>query len=292
MIILKNNDLEVALHPKGAEIHRIIGQHDHINYMWRRDPILWANSAPILFPFVGAVNNDEFRIDGKTYTMTQHGFARHSEFATEKISDTEVVFTLTSTDYIKEHYPYLFELKVTYRLENNVLVCHCAVKNTDEKPITFGIGGHPAFACPLMENEHSNDYYIEFSEYETLERKMIDVEKRGMSYETRPLFDNEKRFFVRQAMFDTDAVVVKNFKSESVALKSLNHDKSIVFHMKGFEHLGIWAGNHVGGLIAIEPWVGHNDYVGITGEFKEKEGVRTIAPNEVFECEFDVEINQ
>ena len=101
MIILKNNDLEVALHPKGAEIHRIIGQHDHINYMWRRDPILWANSAPILFPFVGAVNNDEFRIDGKTYTMTQHGFARHSEFATEKISDTEVVFTLTSNDYIK-----------------------------------------------------------------------------------------------------------------------------------------------------------------------------------------------
>lgn len=292
MIILKNNDLEVSLHPKGAEIHKIVGLHDNINYMWRRDPILWANSAPILFPFVGAVNNDEFRIDGKTYTMTQHGFARHSEFETNQISDTEVIFTLTSNDYIKEHYPYLFELKVTYRLEANTLVCHCEVKNIDNQPITFGIGGHPAFACPFMENEHSNDYYIEFSEYETLERKMIDVEQRGMSYETRPLFDNEKRFFVRQAMFDTDAVVVKNFKSENVALKSLNHDKSIVFHMKGFEHLGIWASKHVGGLIAIEPWVGHNDYVGFKGEFKEKEGVRTIEPNEVFECEFDVEINQ
>lgn len=40
--------------------------------------------------------------------------------------------------------------------------------------------------------------------------------------------------------------------------------------MENFEHLGIWAAKHVGGLIAIEPWVGHNDYVGFTGEFKEK----------------------
>lgn len=292
MIILKNDDLEVSLHPKGAEIHKIVGLHDHINYMWRRDPILWANSAPILFPFVGAVNNNEFRIDGKTYTMTQHGFARHSEFATNQKSDTEVTFTLTSNDYIAEHYPYLFELNVTYSLEGSSLKCHLEVRNTDQQNITFGIGGHPAFACPFMEGEHSNDYYLEFSEYESLERKIIDVEAKGMSYNTEPLFDNEKRFFVRQAMFDRDAVVVKNFKSESVALKSLNHNKSIVFHMQGFEHLGIWASKHVGGLIAIEPWVGHNDYVGFAGEFKEKEGVRTIAPNEVFEAEFIVDINQ
>lgn len=292
MITLRNSELEVSLHPKGAEIHKIIGQHDKINYMWKRDPILWANSAPILFPFVGAVNNDEFRIDGKTYTMTQHGFARHSEFTTEQTSDTEVIFTLTSNDYIKEHYPYLFELKVTYRLEKNRLICHMTVKNIDNQEITFGIGGHPAFACPFMDNESSNDYYIEFSENETLERKMIDVAARGMSHKTQPLFDNERRFFVRQAMFDTDAVVVKNFKSESVSLKSLNHQKSIVFHMYGFEHLGIWASKHVGGLIAIEPWVGHNDYVGFTGEFKEKEGVKTIAPNTTFECEFQIEINQ
>lgn len=292
MAILKNEFLEVELNAKGAEIIKIVGQQDKINYMWRRDPVLWANSAPILFPFVGAVRNNEFRIDGKTYTMTQHGFARHSEFETNQISDTKVIFTLRSNDYIQEHYPYLFDLKVTYCLDHNRLICHMAVENVDTQPVTFGIGGHPAFACPFMEGESSNDYYIEFSENETLERKMIDVVLNGMSHETRPLFDNEKRFFVRQAMFDTDAIVVKNFKSESVTLKSLNHNKSIVFHMNNFDHLGIWASKHVGGLIAIEPWVGHNDYVDFTGEFKEKEGVRTIAPSEIFECEFAVEINQ
>ena len=71
--------------------------------------------------------------------------------------------------------------------------------------------------------------------------------------------------------FNTDAIVIKKFKSENIALKSLNHDKSIVFHMNGFDHVGLWAAKHVGGLIAIEPWVGHADYTDFNGEFKEKE---------------------
>ncbi|MFR1297934.1 MAG: hypothetical protein ACLSBH_22455 [Coprobacillus cateniformis] len=62
--------------------------------------------------------------------------------------------------------------------------------------------------------------------------------------------------------------------------------------MENFEHLGIWAAKHVGGLIAIEPWVGHNDYVGFTGEFKEKESIVALPQNQEFECKFTVEINQ
>ena len=143
-----------------------------------------------------------------------------------------------------------------------------------------------------MENESSNDYYLEFSENETCNRKIIDVEKRGMSRVEKPFFDNEKRFFVRQELFNTDAIVIKNFKSENIALKSLNHDKSIVFHMNGFDHVGLWAAQHVGGLIAIEPWVGHADYTDFNGEFKEKESCVELPVGKNFEVEFAVEINQ
>ncbi len=292
MTILKNDLLEVELNPKGAEIINIIGRKDNINYMWRRDPILWANSAPILFPIVGALQNNECRIDGKTYTMTQHGFSRHNVYKTNQISDICVEFDLQSNEDIIKQYPYLFDLKVKYSLEDNQLVCHIEIQNIDDKEIYFQVGGHPAFACPFYDNESSNDYYVEFEQNETLDQKIIDVEKRGMSFETRKLFDNEKRFFVRQAMFDNDAIVVKNFKSKWVELKSLNHSKSLRFHMSGFEHLGIWTASHVGGLLAFEPWVGHNDYVDFTGEFKEKESVVCLKPNAKFTCEFRVEINQ
>ena len=292
MIILKNDILKIELNPKGAEIIKIIGLKDGLNYMWRRDASLWANSAPILFPIVGALQNNECRIEGKTYTMTQHGFSRHNEYVTHQLSDTCVEFELTPNEEILKQYPYLFHLKVIYTLKENQLECRCLVRNTDHRTIYFQIGGHPAFACPFMKNESSNDYYLEFSENETVNQKIIDVEHKGMSDITLPFLDNEKRFFVRQQLFDNDAIVLKDVKSKTLSLKSLNHNKSLVFHMEGFNHLGIWAAKHVGGLIAIEPWVGHSDYVGFTGEFKDKEGVVSLNPSEIFECTFKVEINQ
>ena len=164
MVELSNDLLTVSLHPKGAEIISIKGKKDQLNYMWRRDASQWANSAPILFPIVGALKNDTCVINGKEYHMTQHGFARHNEFETNQVSDTEVIFSLKSNDEIIKQYPFLFELNVTYRLVENKLTCHIEVKNTDHQPIYFQVGGHPAFACPFMENESSTDYYLEFTE--------------------------------------------------------------------------------------------------------------------------------
>lgn len=292
MVELSNQYLTVNLHPKGAEIISIVGNQDHINYMWKRDACQWANSAPILFPIVGAIKNDTCRIDGKEYHMTQHGFARHNEFEIKNQCQTEVTFTLVSNDEIIKQYPYLFELNVTYKLVENTLTCSINVKNKDHQTIYFQVGGHPAFACPFMENESSNDYYVEFSEYETRNQKIIDVAKRGMSHVELPFFDHEKRFFVRQQLFNNDAIVIKDFKSENISIKSLNHQKSIVFHMQGFDHVGLWTAKHVGGLLAIEPWVGHADYVDFDGEFKEKESCVALDTDKEFNVQFAVEINQ
>lgn len=292
MVELSNQYLTVNLHPKGAEIISIVGNQDHINYMWKRDACQWANSAPILFPIVGAIKNDTCRIDGKEYHMTQHGFARHNEFEIKNQSQTEVTFTLVSNDEIIKQYPFLFELNVTYKLVENTLTCFINVKNKDHQTIYFQVGGHPAFACPFMENESSNDYYVEFAEYETRNQKVIDVAKRGMSHVQLPFFDHEKRFFVRQQLFNNDAIVIKDFKSENISIKSLNHQKSIVFHMQGFDHVGLWTAKHVGGLLAIEPWVGHADYVDFDGEFKEKESCVALDTDKEFNVQFVVEINQ
>ena len=62
------------------------------------------------------------------------------------------------------------------------------VINTDNKEIYFQIGGHPAFACPFMEGESSNDYYLEFSDNETLARKVLNLKKKGISHETVSFF--------------------------------------------------------------------------------------------------------
>lgn len=292
MHILKNDFLEVTLNPKGAEIISIIGQSDKINYMWKRDPIQWANSAPILFPIVGKVRNDEYRIAGNTYNLTSHGFARHSIFEVVDKTDIQLTYKLVSNDEIIKQYPFIFELFVTYTLSKDTLECHCKVVNKDSKEMYFQIGGHPAFSCPFMDNESSNDYYLEFSDNETLMEKILDPKLGGMSNETRPFLENEKRFFIRQEAFNRDAIVLENFKSKTLTLKSLNHSKTLTVTMDGFTHLGIWAAKHVGGLVAIEPWVGHTDYIDFEGEFKDKTGAKTLLSNEEFECCFKITINQ
>lgn len=292
MNILKNDLLEVMLSPKGAEIISIVGQQDGINYMWKRDARQWGNSAPILFPIVGKVRNDEYRVDGKAYSLTQHGFARHNEFKVIEASDTKVIYELESNDELIKMYPYLFKLLVVYTLEQKSLSCSCIVNNEDNKDMYFQIGGHPAFSCPFKEDESSNDYYLEFSENETLCEKILDPIQNGMTNITRPFLENEKRFFVRQESFNRDAIVLENFKSKSITLKSLNHNKTLSVHMENFTHLGIWAAKHVGDLVAIEPWIGHTDYIDFKGELKDKTGVKSIKSGESFNCCFTIEINQ
>ena len=46
-----------------------------LELLWQAGPV-WPRHAPILFPIVGRLKNDELRHRGKLYPMTRHGFAR------------------------------------------------------------------------------------------------------------------------------------------------------------------------------------------------------------------------
>ena len=70
--------LEVASH--GAELVRLVGKKTKKEYLFDGDPKYWKRHSPILFPVCRWCENKEYRYNGKTYTMTQHGFARDSEF--------------------------------------------------------------------------------------------------------------------------------------------------------------------------------------------------------------------
>ena len=280
MVILKNSELEVELNAKGAEIIKIIGQHDQINYMWRRDPSLWASSAPILFPIVGALHNDECRIDGQTYHMTQHGFSRHNEYMTHQLSDTCVEFELTPNEDILKQYPYLFNLKVIYTLKGNTLECQCVVKNTDQKTIYFQIGGHPAFACPFMENESSNDYYVEFEKEETLtiptpikQSGLIDFDKRF------EFMQNQRFISLSYQLFFVDSLILDQIQSRNVKLKSKKSNYQVEVSFEDFKYLVLWTSANHGPFIAIEPWNGLSTGLDESDIFDEKRNIQYVEPN-------------
>ena len=74
--ILENDTLRVEIESFGAEIKSVKRKADGREYMWCGDPEYWGRTSPVLFPFVGAPKNKEYRWAGRSYPMGQHGFAR------------------------------------------------------------------------------------------------------------------------------------------------------------------------------------------------------------------------
>mgnify|MGYP002907667036 CR=1 FL=1 len=95
---LENETLRVEIDTHGAEIKSVVRKEDDTEYMWNGDPKYWGRTSPVLFPFVGAVRDKEYRHEGKTYAMGQHGFARDMEFVLDTQSGNEIWFVLRSNE--------------------------------------------------------------------------------------------------------------------------------------------------------------------------------------------------
>ena len=59
---------------------------------WCGDPKYWGRTSPVLFPFVGAPKNKEYRYEGRTYPMGQHLSLIHISTRTPKGSQRSLKF--------------------------------------------------------------------------------------------------------------------------------------------------------------------------------------------------------
>lgn len=115
-----------------------------------KDPALSVRGGiPILFPICGNLAEDSYTLDGKTYHLVQHGFARTLPWdATQHSTDdgASVTVTLKSNDSTREGYPFEFELNYTYKLKGNTLELRQRHTNLSQSPMPFSMGIHPYFA--------------------------------------------------------------------------------------------------------------------------------------------------
>lgn len=270
--------MQIQSKPEGAELTSIIYRGEEKLHDGK---IAWSRQCPVLFPIVGKLNHDTANIDRKTYSMTQHGFARDSLFEVIEKTDTIHSYQLVSDEKTKAHYPYDFCLRVTYVVEENMLTVMYEVKNTGNQNIPFGIGGHPAFQLAYP------DVYIEFEKNEggyvscyQLKDGIIEAE-----YERR-LLDN--KLYLEEDSFNQDAIIMKELKSESVTVKTKQDDKPILkFSFKGFPYLAFWSKNGAP-FLCIEPWYSVADKKGYMGEFREKEGTILLPSGQTFTCSYQV----
>ncbi len=286
MPFLSNDELSVSIKTHGAELTSILDKKSKIEYLWKGDASIWGRHSPVLFPIVGRLKNDSYSSNGKIYTLPQHGFARDMEFTVLESSSDKIVLSLVYNEETLKKYPYKFELQIYYILSGRKLSTKYKVITHQDEKLHFSIGSHPGFTCPLSKNSNYEDYYLEFSKPETLS---LHVLKDGLiSNETIPYLNEETTIPLSYELFKNDALVFKNYKSDSISLKHKTKGEIFKFHFAGYPFLGIWS--KPGPFICIEPWYGIADFIDHNGIFEEKTGMRSLKKGELFECEWGVEL--
>lgn len=286
--IISNDHIGIAVSSQGAELRQLFRRHDHTELLWQGDPAHWARRAPTLFPIVGRLKDDQFTYRGQSYPMSQHGFARDTDFELIEREPHLLAYELQSRARTLDIYPFHFSLKITYQLIANTLQVTYLVVNPYSEPLYFSIGGHPAFRVPLHEHARRSDYRLVFDQAETAHTQHLTD---GLRNGTQSLIlDNTDTLPLTDTLFDHDALIFQGLRSHSVTLM---HQQSRLwtFDFSGFPYLGIWSKSSTSPFVCIEPWYGIADHIDHDGAFAHKEGILHLAPRQYFECSYRITIH-
>lgn len=285
---LKNGNMEAEICSKGAELVSL--KKNGREYMWSADPAYWGRHAPVLFPFVGGLREKQYRHQGKTYEMGQHGFARDMEFSLVSQTENTLVMQLCETEETMEKYPFRFLLEISYELREDSLLTGWRVKNTDEKPLYFSIGGHPAFNCPMEGKGSQSDYMLRFmKDGKPLQEIVSAVLDKGLVTEDTLEFGLDEGYLpVTPELFDTDTIILEDGQTDEVSLCDPDGEEylRVGFHMP---LVGIWTPIQKNApFLCIEPWCGRCDDADFEGELSERRWGNALEPAEEFTASYSI----
>ena len=289
---ISNDILTVQIAEKGAELRSIKKKGDNCEYLWQGDAKYWEDRSPILFPICSSVYEGKYTYKGKEYEMGLHGFAQYSLFRATKVNETEIRFTLVSSDETKEIYPFDFELGITYTLSGNILTVTADIKNTGNETLHATFGAHPGFNIPLDGKSKFESYFIEFSEPSVPEKIILSPEC-AVTGELEPLALEDKKILrLRHDLFIPDGIFMSGMPKE-LTLLSETDTHSVTVKYDKMEYLGIW--QEYGAdtpFICIEPWCAPPTNDGKTREdIETKKGLFHIASNDKKSVSYSIELN-
>jgi len=287
MYSIENDFLKASFMKKGAELTGLYHKQLKLEYMWHGNPLFWSKQSPVLFPVVGGLKDNTYFYNNKPYQLPRHGFAREKDFSVVEQSAAGITFSLRYDEETLLVYPFQFELNIFYSLNKNTLTVGYEVKNLGNDEMYMSIGGHPAFKIPLLDDKYE-DYFLEFNARETGNRWPVSSE--GLIEKTPdPFFTNDSIIALTKELFLKDALVFKDLLSDTVSLKSANHEHGLDFHFAGFPFMGIWAAENAD-FVCIEPWCGIADSVATDQQLKNKEGINRVMTGEPFNKKWEVTV--
>ena len=285
---IENEQLICSVDSHGCEIKSVKDKATGKEYMWNGDPTYWNRTSPVLFPFVGAVRNKEYRYEGKTYNIGQHGFARDMEFALFSNTDDEIWMELRETEETIAKYPFRFRLDIGYKLIGRELQVMWHVINPSDRQMLFSIGAHPGFMLPAGENTSFMLYDSKGVPVSSIKNRVFG-EGGCVTDMIREIDTPEGKMPITEHLFDGDALVLEDDQVECVEIVSEKTKKTIVTVSFSSPLVGLWSPPHKNApFVCIEPWYGRCDKEGFDGELSEREYEQVLKADGDFRAKYTV----
>ena len=271
---IRSGAIEATIKADGAELCSL--RNEGIELLWQAGPA-WPRHSPLLFPIVGRLKNDQLQHRGKTYPMTQHGFARDVRFEWVEQGAMSCKLVLVDSAATRARYPFAFRFEVTYTIENAGLKVAFEITNSGDEILPASIGAHPAFNWPLLPGLEKEAYALTFSDEEPAPIRRLAGGLMRAKAEPSPV--RGKTLALSERLFDDDAVIIDRLASRSVRYAA-DRGPSIEMSWEGLPQLGIWSKPGGAAFLCIEPWHGFASPSEFDGEFADKPGVMQIAPGD------------
>ncbi|MDT2703404.1 aldose 1-epimerase family protein [Enterococcus dongliensis] len=287
-VTISNDFLEATINEQGAELASL--RANEIEYIWQADPKYWGRHAPLLFPFVGRLKDDQYTYQGKTYSMGQHGFARDKLFSVVEQTKDKVTFLLESDEETKAVYPFDFALTVSYEIWGEGVRIRFNVENTGTEEMIFALGGHPAFNIPLTEELKFEDYFIAFSPQKS--RVKIPLKGPFTNLDQKTIGQTNTNIQLSRDLFKEDALIYETRGLNAYTLGSEESSHRVRVAYNNVPYVGLWSPYPAEApFVCIEPWWGFADTIDSTGRLEDKEGMNRLAANEQFKTEFSITVS-
>ena len=289
LIHIERDGLAADIDTMGTQLMSLkVGEAE---YLWQGDPKFWPRRAPVLFPIVGCLPNDELPSAQGPVHLKRHGIARTNEHEVVEKTDSQVTFKLVANKSTRENYPFDFELNMTYGVDGTSLKQSFRVKNTGNVDLPFTLGGHPAFNVPMpgSEDEDFDDYALVFAEKWSPEVPVIDEKGLHDFSHMTQLMENDRELSLSHELIDRHATLVfHDVPKNRVALVGKKSNHGVELEFPGFDYLGLWTANTESPFIAVEPWHGCASAYDEGPRFEDKRSTITLAPGETTALAFTI----
>ena len=307
---LRNSEMEVQVSSKGGELVSM-KDADQTEYIWIGDATYWKRHAPQLFPCIGRLTNNQYRMDGALHEMGQHGFLRDYELTkveseeqagAETVRDaagqagaeaetvTSLHLQLQSDASTRQLYDRDWTVDIFYSLCGKTLSVRFQVRNCDTRTMRFGYGIHPGFNVPLNPALRFEDYRLDFHEVST-PKQMELTERYTISGGMHDYALAEGRYLpLQHSLFDHDAIILKDMP-HTVTLGSQKDEKKVTVTSPDMPYLGIWHAPETDApFVCIEPWSSLPSTDGVIDEFETKPDFITVEPEQTYTNNWSISI--